>query len=74
MKTRDTNINAIIMNGDLVKHGVSINYKNATPEQIQEVWTAMKSIMSQVMNATRERYPNIPILPSIGNNDVIEHD
>ena len=30
--------------------------------------------MNQVMNTTRERYPNIPILPSIGNNDVIEHD
>jgi len=53
---------------------VSINYKNATPEQIQEVWTAMKSIMNQVMNTSREKFPNIPILPSIGNNDVIEHD
>jgi len=30
MKTRDSDINAIIMNGDLVKHGQSINNKNAT--------------------------------------------
>ena len=30
MKTRDSDINAIIMNGDLVKHGQSINKKNAT--------------------------------------------
>jgi hypothetical protein len=26
MKKRDGNINAIIMNGDLVKHGASINF------------------------------------------------
>jgi hypothetical protein len=33
MKTRDADMNAIIMNGDLVKHGVSIkNLTNATSE------------------------------------------
>jgi hypothetical protein len=32
MKKRDNNINAIIMNGDLVKHGGAIYDKNSTDE------------------------------------------
>jgi hypothetical protein len=34
------------MNGDLVRHGASINSKNATPEQMHQAWKNIKSIMN----------------------------
>lgn len=71
MKKRDNNINAILMNGDLVKHGGAIYDKNPTDEKLKDAWQKIKVTIRQVMKISRERFPNIPILPSIGNNDVI---
>jgi hypothetical protein len=60
---------AILLIGDLVKHGLA-----AYPGQEPVNWPKQKETMRQVIASIVANFPDTPILPVIGNNDVIYHD
>ncbi len=55
--------------GDLCKHGLAVQL-NATSTN----WDQMKITMKEAINAIVTAFPNVPILPVLGNNDVAYHD
>ena len=57
----------IIVSGDLIVHGLSSNDPNVNN------WEEMKDIIQVIIGELTEKYPDIPILFSIGNNDVMFH-
>lgn len=62
-------IDAILLIGDLCKHGLAVAI-DTSPNN----WELMKYTMREAINAIETAFPSIPILPVIGNNDVIYHD
>lgn len=42
MKNSDNDINAILMNGDLVAHGNAIDDENPSHEELKNAWQKMK--------------------------------
>jgi len=61
-------LDAILVNGDFVGHGFSVE-----PGTSPNRWGEMKEIIRKVIGEIVERYPDTPIFPSIGNNDVVYH-
>ena len=57
------------MIGDLCKHGLAVKIGSA-----QTNWDMMKYTMQVAIQAIEDAFPGIPILPVIGNNDVMYHD
>lgn len=76
MKEReeDRPIDAILMNGDFVAHGVSKFTLNVSPSQIADTWRNLKVALSENIKILRKSFPDTEIFPTIGNNDVIVHD
>ena len=68
-KQSGISIDAILLIGDLCKHGLAVNAGSTTTN-----WELMKYTMSVAIDAIEDAFPDIPILPVIGNNDVIYHD
>ena len=64
-----THIDAILLIGDLCKHGLAVDI-----DADKTNWDLMKYTMREVLKAITKAFPGIPILPVIGNNDVIYHD
>ena len=62
-------IEAILLIGDLCKHGLAVAI-DTSPNN----WELMKYTMKEAISAIETAFPSIPILPVIGNNDVIYHD
>lgn len=60
------NIDAILIQGDSIVHGLSY------PET-EHAWPMQKETLIFLRNAIAERFPYTPVLLSIGNNDVLEH-
>ena len=60
---------AILLVGDLVKHGLAA-YSGQEPVN----WPTQMETMRQVISEIVANFPDTPILPVIGNNDVIYHD
>ena len=60
-------INAVLITGDFVVHGLA--QKNLSASN----WTLQKPIIQSVINAINSRFPGVPIISNIGNNDVINH-
>ena len=66
-------LDAIILNGDFVKHGVAL--WNETAGDKEKTWEKIKKTMTEGLNTIRElTNHSIDILPSIGNNDVVVHN
>ena len=65
-------IEAILLVGDLNKHGLATKDFDLPIEDTD--WETMKTTMIEVITAIKENFPNAPILPVIGNNDVVYHD
>lgn len=55
--------------GDLNKHGLAVSIDSETNN-----WELMKYTMKTVIESIEEAFPAVPILPVIGNNDVVYHD
>ena len=55
--------------GDLCKHGLAVEIDAETTN-----WELMKYTMRMAIDSIVKAFPNVPILPVIGNNDVIYHD
>ena len=76
-KENHDGIDAVLLNGDFVKHGVALKedtgMSGLNPLK-RKTWNTIKSIMEQDLKMVREQFPDKPILPVIGNNDVIVHD
>ena len=69
------NLSAVLLNGDFVKHKVALSPdQNATDQQMNQTWETIKSNMKITLDLMRRKFPELPILPVIGNNDVIVHD
>jgi len=62
-------IDAILLIGDLCKHGLAVDV-GATENN----WELMKYTMREALKAMVAAFPDVPIIPVIGNNDVIYHD
>ena len=60
-------IDAILIAGDFVVHGLSSKDHN------QDNWSEMKKVIGKVMQMVKQRFPSAPILPNIGNNDLLHH-
>ena len=60
-------IDAILIAGDLVVHGLS----NSDPNHAN--WPKMKDVVSAITASVRRQFPGVPIIPSIGNNDVLNY-
>ena len=65
-------IEAILLVGDLNRHGLA-SYDFDIPLKDTQ-WETMKTTMIEVITAIKDNFPAVPILPVIGNNDVIYHD
>ena len=63
-----TTLDAILLVGDLCRHGLSSS-TDTNPE-----WPLMQYTMAYVMGAIQTAFPGVPILPVIGNNDVQYHN
>ena len=64
-------IEAILLVGDLNKHHLAADIGTAIEDTNYEI---MNTTMIEVITAIKENFPNTPILPVIGNNDVVYHD
>ena len=65
----DDDIDAILLIGDLCRHHL------AAPVGAKEnSWELMKYTMKEAIKPIVAAFPDIPILPVIGNNDVPYHD
>jgi Calcineurin-like phosphoesterase len=63
-------IDAILMIGDLCKHGLA-----ATDQSVPNpLWPLMLFTMQEAIQMIASAFPNIPVLPVIGNNDVEYHN
>jgi hypothetical protein len=62
-------IEAILLMGDLCKHGMAVEI-NAK----QNNWDLMKFTIKTAISAIETYFPTVPILPVLGNNDVVFHD
>lgn len=62
---------AILLIGDLCRHGMAAD--EGVPVEDTE-WEAMKETMIEAITAIKTAFPTVPILPVIGNNDVMYHD
>lgn len=63
----------IIVNGDFVGHHRAAS-ANASASEKSSKWSENRGIMNDALNKIRGRANGKPILPSIGNNDVMAHD
>ena len=55
--------------GDLCKHGLAVALNETTTN-----WEQMKYTMQEAIASIVTAFPNVPILPVLGNNDVVYHD
>jgi Calcineurin-like phosphoesterase len=65
--TSTTKIDAVLLAGDFVVHGLS----NSDPDH--KNWPAMKDVFNAVINEVQSKFPGVPIISSIGNNDLLNH-
>ena len=68
MKDKNPNLDAIFVPGDIVGHGIDekLSKKGGS-------YAELKKVMKTVANTINEYFPNVPILPSLGNNDCKYH-
>jgi hypothetical protein len=66
-KMQDEKPDIIIINGDFNYHGAS----SRTPGV--DNWSKMVPIFTTIMQMISNKFPGVPILPTIGNNDVKYH-
>ena len=62
-----------IVNGDFIGHKRAPN-ANATRDEKFNKWNENRNIMNDALNKVRARANGKPVLPSVGNNDVMAHD
>ena len=62
-------IDAILLIGDMCRHGLAADV-GATENN----WELMKYTMREAIKAMVAAFPDVPIIPVIGNNDVVYHD
>ena len=60
---------AILLMGDMCKHGLAVEIDSETNN-----WDIMKKTMREAIRVIVENFPSVPILPVLGNNDVVYHD
>jgi Calcineurin-like phosphoesterase len=60
-------VDAVLLAGDFVVHGLS----NSDPEF--KNWPEMKRVISAIIDSVKAKFPNTPIIPTIGNNDLLNH-
>ena len=60
-------VDAISIAGDFVVHGLC----NRDPNHAN--WPKMKEILGAVVDAVKKEFPGVPIIPGIGNNDLLNH-
>lgn len=73
MRKTQPQTDAIIINGDFSAHGTSLKGHHSKDE-VDDAWSKMKKLTNDSLNEIRDQFPNIPILPSVGNNDVVHHN
>lgn len=67
MKAGYGNIDAILIQGDHIVHGLS------TSSPSSNYWPQQKAVLQTLVNELKKRFPATPMIFSIGNNDVLQH-
>lgn len=65
--TASEKVDAVLIAGDFVVHGLSNsdpNFRN---------WPEMKKVFQAVIASVEKQFPGVPIIPTIGNNDLLNH-
>lgn len=62
-----TKLDAIIVTGDMVVHGLS------SKDFSINNWEKQKEIIKETMDSMTKRFPDVPIINAVGNNDAIHH-
>ena len=57
----------MLITGDFVLHGLSSNVLGITH------WPEMKSIIKYAIDTIQAKFPGVPILSNVGNNDLLYH-
>jgi Icc-related predicted phosphoesterase len=70
MISQESGIDAIITKGDLVGHSIAGDSKDESKGDKN----MLKSIITEIADLMKEQFPDIPVLPAIGNNDYWFHD
>ena len=60
-------IDAISIAGDFVVHGLC----NSDPNHAN--WPKMKDVLLAITASVRKQFPGVPIIPTMGNNDMLNH-
>ena len=68
-KTEEEPVDLIIINGDLIGHGVAIEY----PIESTGKYTLLKEQHTKVQQMFSEHFPDIPVFITLGNNDAKYH-
>ena len=68
-KKSGDSIEAILLLGDLCKHGLAVEI-----DAEETNWELMKYTIQMAINSIVDAFPDVPILPVLGNNDVVYHD
>ena len=61
---RRNQLDIILVTGDSIVHGLANGGGS---------WTSMKEIFTTEIERLNSKFPGVPILPAIGNNDVMTH-
>lgn len=66
-------LQAIVINGDFPKHKTGLK-KAGTLTQEKQAWNQIASLMNHTLQEFWTRLPGVPVLPSVGNNDLFQHN
>ena len=66
-KNSTEKLDAIIVTGDMVVHGLS------SKDFSVNNWDKSKAIIKSTMDSMTKRFPGVPIINAVGNNDAIHH-
>ena len=77
MSKNEKNLNAVIVNGDFIKHGLTLmtdpTLENQEADE-KKSWAVMEKTFKTVMKEIIDQNPGIPVLPTFGNNDMVYHN
>ncbi len=72
MKADNPNLDLILVPGDLIGHGISLELEGdqgLTPAQIDERYKKLLDTHRQVADLFEKNFGSLPVLPCFGNND-----
>jgi hypothetical protein len=74
MATENPDLQVLLINGDLVGHGVPMEEEKIYSDaEKDESYALLKQVLSDIAGYVRKYFPNAIVLPTTGNNDTMVH-